>query len=521
MKKLNLLLMSVGAAALLAGATFAAWAVTDKADPIGVKVTPGTIEDDDTKYVTMKWGEATSLENVQQIKVAENRKVGIIELLTDGHEYTGNLTVSITSETTGKQEGEAYLKDYLSVAVYNGKKDLEKKPGAEETDPATELPTTDDRLLTLEAQYKEEAASRVYTASHEAIGGKYAIPETEKFEGKYYTVFVTLDEGSAPVYEQIKSDVVFLKVDWSPKSGEEVTSNKVYVTRPAAWTGEDTYAYAWTGSKQNAAWPGVKMNQFVGEIYSLDIPVEFENLIFNDGGQGEGHETKTISMSEYTPEKPWYDIANDKWEKVPEETEVTYKLAGKIMGVEKWSFDKALDLEKTSCETAVEYVAKNLELKAGDALKGIDSDGKYYPNGGDDYAITKDGVYNVYFRPKGNTEWGYTYLYVETLAFLQKQPAGQGDWTKTAMTYEAAADPEPEQYVIENLDLAENDVFVISLPNGAWLHFDAIEDGEGSAKANFEDAGEPDHNIKVKTAGKYNIYAKPGDNSIWISEVKA
>jgi hypothetical protein len=37
---------SVLAAGLLVGSTFAAWAVTDKADPFNVGITPGTISDD-------------------------------------------------------------------------------------------------------------------------------------------------------------------------------------------------------------------------------------------------------------------------------------------------------------------------------------------------------------------------------------------------------------------------------------------------------------------------------------------
>ena len=111
MKKLTLLLASVGATVLLAGATLAAWAVTDKADPFGAKVTPGTIVDDNTDYVTISWGETTNLDNVEGIKVAQNCKVGELELLTDGATYTGVLYILPNILVTSKLSKGLYLSE--------------------------------------------------------------------------------------------------------------------------------------------------------------------------------------------------------------------------------------------------------------------------------------------------------------------------------------------------------------------------------------------------------------------------
>ena len=68
-RKSIILLSSILAGSLLVGGAFAAYAVTDNADPFGINVTPGNIDEDTTKYVTLSWGESTNLEGVGLLKV--------------------------------------------------------------------------------------------------------------------------------------------------------------------------------------------------------------------------------------------------------------------------------------------------------------------------------------------------------------------------------------------------------------------------------------------------------------------
>lgn len=77
------------------------------------------------------------------------------------------------------------------------------------------------------------------------------------------------------------------------------------------------------------------------------------------------------------------------------------------------------------------------------------------------------------------------------------------------------------QYEITGIELSAGDIFCINL-NGTWFHYNDLKTGEGSAAANFETDGSGDNNLKVKTAGKYDIYCDAGaDYGIWIRETPA
>lgn len=87
---------------------------------------------------------------------------------------------------------------------------------------------------------------------------------------------------------------------------------------------------------------------------------------------------------------------------------------------------------------------------------------------------------------------------------------------------------ENTEYYIENLALAQNDVFKIKMSSddSDWRGFGDVKTvGTGSAHANFADDGTDDHNIKCIVAGNYDIYVgvaadADGDNvgkSIWIA----
>ena len=520
MKKLNLLLASIGAAALLGGATFAAWAVTDNADPIGVKVTPGTIEDDDTKYVTMSWGEETkNLQNISGITLGENRKVGVVELLTNGYNYNGVLTVSIKDNTSGKAEGTASLMDYLSVHVYKGKQDLRDV----ETTPATsEAPAVISKELpeatlwgSIDPQYLvEDPDDREYSISDDAEGAKRAIEGEEgKFEGVFYSVFVTLDAGAMSVYGQIQNDVVFLGLDWNPQSGHAAQSKTVYASRESGWS--DVYAFAWVDNKHNAEWPGVKMTNVKRDIFSLEVPADMEYIIFNDGNSGDEHQTENISFENYDPDTPYYNPNEKTWTEVPSIDDLTYKVVGKIEGSEDWTFAGGKPLSpNTSADGAEEYYAK-LKFKSGDEIKVMDSDNAFYPAQGGNYVITEDGDYNVYFRPLGNEAWGYYYMYLEKITtpnyVVHGRFGADTEWTDKVMTQKEGTN----EWFVESVTLAVGDEFVIHMYDKTWYNYNDVKDGVTCV----EKAAASD-NIVVKEAGVYDIYSDyevSNNGHIWIA----
>lgn len=86
------------------------------------------------------------------------------------------------------------------------------------------------------------------------------------------------------------------------KDNEAVIGNKAYIELPSGW-GSEVYCYAYSQeneSVRNAAWPGVKMTNVTGNIYSYEVPENISNplIIFNDkNNQYPGAMQKGLSLS--------------------------------------------------------------------------------------------------------------------------------------------------------------------------------------------------------------------------------
>ena len=277
-RKTIVLLSSVLASVTLVGGAFAAFAVTDGADPFGINVTPGDLDVDDTTYVTLKWGETTGLTGVGNLSVGENRKAGIVSLQATPA-YTGVFTLNIRDVTTAEKETtDAKLLDYLNVYVYDGNVDLVGEQKA--------LPEGDPLATIVKATQKDTEGKKQLSVN---VQGTPA--------GHELSVFVNFDSSANPVYTQLKNDKVFLQVDWSPKSGEEATGDVIYATKPSDW--DKIYAYAWDGEKTNAVWPGVEMVHAYDDVYQILIPADTHaNLIFNDNN---GNQTDDLTFQGFNP----------------------------------------------------------------------------------------------------------------------------------------------------------------------------------------------------------------------------
>ena len=96
-----------------------------------------------------------------------------------------------------------------------------------------------------------------------------------------------------------------------------------------------------------------------------------------------------------------------------------YYLVGKIGGADQWSVSDLTAEKKFAAneQAAGEYVLSTT-LAEGDAIKVVKVENNaivtWYNDGGDNYAITADlaGKVVIYFRPEGNTDWGYYYFTV-------------------------------------------------------------------------------------------------------------
>lgn len=125
-----------------------------------------------------------------------------------------------------------------------------------------------------------------------------------------------------------------------------------------------------------------------------------------------------------------------------------------------------------------------LELYAGDELKVVYNDGgnyTWYPASGDNYVVKVTGNHTVYFRPAGNQDWAYYYIY------LTDDEAPVGAYNLTSVS-----DNGTVQFFV-------NDALVTSANEGATVAF-TIEPNDGyvadddilvEAYVNFEDAQAP------------------------------
>ncbi len=371
---------SVVAAALLVGGTFAAWAVTDNADPFSVTITPEAVEVGDHKSVTLDWG-TKGLINIESLSIGEEKgpyALGLKATTSDASAFTGSLSVKLETEATGEQK----LIDYLHVNVYD---DAEKTHAA---------------LLTV------PDGSANYTVAKDIV-------VTSGVEQTVY-FFVSLDGGMNPtVYNAIKNDVVTLTVDWNKGSAiEEVTANTLYFKNNSSW--ENVYAYAWKSSdlSSNAEWPGVKMAQAKGDIFSAAIGVQFDKIIFNNGTGGEGNQTADLDIGAVAT--PYYN--GSEWVAAPDlSAEVSYYLVGTF---NEWMISEAYKLAADESKEGYTFSIKNVDVPANSELKIVSSENVWFgensnENTAPNFQIGQANHYDFYFNPAGNSG---TFIFCEAHA---------------------------------------------------------------------------------------------------------
>ena len=364
-KKLLFLLGSLLAGGAIVGGTFAAWAVTDNADPFSVQITPGTLDIGNDKSVTLDWG-TKGLVNIEGLSMGDEMgpyEVGLRATTNDASGFTGSLSVAMATTAVAQTK----LIDYLHVNVY----DNNSKAG--------------DPLLTV-----PDGQANYTTAVDIAV--------SSGVEKKVY-FYISLDAGIAPqTYNAIKNDVVTLTVDWNKGSAiEVVTSYTYYFNNTGAW--ENVYAYAWKAAdgSMNAAWPGVKMNQAKGAIYSLAIGTQFDKVIFTDNN---GHQTADLDLAHATP---YWD--GDSWEAAPDvSAETEYYLVGTFNDWTTGSTYKLAASAGTVSGFTYTHKIEDVDIPAGAALKIVSSENVWYAEASTegsapDMSIVEAHHYDFYFNP--------------------------------------------------------------------------------------------------------------------------
>lgn len=389
MKKLTFLLASVAAGVSLVGATFAAYAISDEADPLGIKISPTEIHESTDGFSTMvlEWGDKASFTNISNLALDTPQTVSLqvkstVTLAGSDTTVGGNLSIKLIDYTESHVQGAPQLVDNLEVHVYKG-----SVAEANEID-------------TLELGTVKEANSNIATAAD-------GTPTTIYFK-------VGFKSGvSAAQYNQMQNDVVYLFADWGKPTGiTEVSTQRIYFKS----TGAVPYAYAFkettSGINKNANWPGVAMEVYNTneKVYYTDLEIgKFDKVIFSYNGVDQ---TDDLDVPESTSDLVLYN--GTAWAKNTYSKDVVdpeYYLVGTINGWDTVEAYKLTDPTDGVYSIEIENVPADFEYK----IKEVTTNTWYSYSSTDGEAIncswgTPGDSILIRFSPTKGLEQGTAYI---------------------------------------------------------------------------------------------------------------
>ncbi len=386
-KKKFFLIGSLALATALVGSTFAAYAVTDGANPFNIKVSPGSIPSDELEgIVSLEWGDTKELANVENLGMNELAKVGSVGLKADSSTstYTGKFSIKVTEETVRRTApiatNEASLVDLLEFHLYEEKIELA------------------DVTTAVELKLKEENEDGVRVVSAD-------IPVRNGDE-RVVTLFVKIATENPATYSQVSDKVCNLNINWG-KADNDIEATRIYLDSDFA----EPYIYAWDDNSQIAAWPGVKMNSADLDYY--DLALNYNKVIFSDNGE---NQTIDLDLDINTRiNTPVYSVSENKWVALNQDVEnPEYYLVGTF---NEWVAKEEYKLAENT-ENKGEYYISDVHIPANSKLKiqnpALGNDGYYaFTDNKDEFTIGEEGNYDFYFNPKGNKDWGNSYIWCQ------------------------------------------------------------------------------------------------------------
>ena len=194
----------------------------------------------------------------------------------------------------------------------------------------------------------------------------------------------------------------------------EPETQVVYFNNTAGW--DTPYAHYWLGS-DGTTWPGVAMTYVKDSLYSVEVPVNMTNIVFNKGEGGDGNQTGDLTIP---GNNQMYDYANGTWsEYVPEApTTKTVYFDNRIMnwngtpnayywgaeGANSWPGTPMTLVEGTIYSIELPIDMPNIIFNNGEGGDGnqttdltIPGDGYVYDNGWSKYGV-EITYQTVYFK---------------------------------------------------------------------------------------------------------------------------
>ena len=166
-----------------------------------------------------------------------------------------------------------------------------------------------------------------------------------------------------------------------------------------------------------------------------------------------------------------------------------------------WAVADAYKLSKNDAAEADEYTI-TLELAKDAEFKVVYSDGKaetWYPDGTDNnYVVSADGTYDIYFRPNGDggEDWHYGVIYA---ALQSEQPTSEP----------ATAEPETAEPATDE-PVTGSDFFLVGNMND-W----AADDAYMFTKNEAADAEEYSITLDLTTESQFKVIKLDGFDVIW------
>jgi hypothetical protein len=527
MKKLALILGAVGATLLLAGGVVAAYVINDNADKSGITITPGSITEDKTGTVTLSWGEMAAFTNIEGLSAANpvTRSVNIKAELkdengTDKEEaYQGKLDVEL-KDLSGKKDDAVKLVDYLSISVQG---------------------------YAFNTQTKEFAAEKSELGAINPNGqASISVPIYADKAGKQVDFVVSLDVAATPVMSQINADSVYLTVDWN--RGEAAQGVKHVFIPDNGW--EDMYVYSYSADKENASWPGVKLERdpetglFVADLLAHDY------FIFNNGAgiqypeSGEGMTASDLAYN--VANRIYFNWSTHTFVAEAPQTLAPFYLLGETTVWDiraEYAFEaKDEDLPegiihqwylKADLEKDLEFKVRSGDGNVWLGYNNIEDASKALVAGQDNFTFVEDGSYEFYV--KQGSDQGYS-VYIAKEGGQQPAPQPQvapyyllghgGSWELAdgfafALSNENKLDDTENQWYAQVTVTAETAYKIRSGENeNAWYGLDLVQ----QECADLVEANGEGGNFQFKVAGTYDIYLKElvnnGGFRIWIAQAQ-
>lgn len=318
-KKLLFLLSSVAASVALVGTTFAAWLVTDNADPKGVKISPKEIEGTTITYSTMllEWGQHDGFtSNVENLELGEKRELELgvkskVSVAGSDVAYSGgDLTVSLVDLTeTAKDPSAPNLVDNLTVKVY-------------------ETRAQSGTTIT----YSGEISSLALGNGVKTATAHVTTPTSGQEKVLYVVLEVPESVGSAK-YNQMLNDVVYLSVDWNkPEAVVPTTTQALYYRSTGAVPTAYLFKKGSSPVVENDGFPGVAMTAYdsANGIYTITADMNaYDYVIFSIGSS----QTDDLLIPDIADATPYW--TGTAWAAAPAKGEVAnaeYYLVGSVNG---------------------------------------------------------------------------------------------------------------------------------------------------------------------------------------------